>query len=1142
MDYFTFFMIARYELKLLWRSWLFYILLFLSLSWNILIQLLLQADIVIPEWYAVALPSSLPFLNAYLFNITQSFMVIFIVTEWFRQEKTLNTRESTRVRPFGNTAYILGKSLGIWGALTIANLLSVLAGLYINLFASSSPVDVAAYIFYWLTLTFPSLVFMLGLSVFMARWLKNQIFSLLLLLIGTGFIVFFKPPYLLDYLARDIPNMFSEFTGHVYLLPYLAHRVIYLLSGMGLLVASISLYPRIPNTVYKYRPLRTGGYMVLAGIILATGYYLYQQRDDQFRRKLVNITRCFQRTPKTWLTTQDITLKQTGNKLEAHARFTVKNYHETTLDSVILYLNPGLEVGYIRDHAGTLPYTREEQVITLTRSLLPGDSLTLDMAYRGKIDERACYLDIPGQTYNDNTWEAGMFCFGKRHAFVGEEITLLLPECLWYPVTEPPVVPSRPTFTRQNFTRFSLNVIGSGDRQVISQGKVSRKGDTTRFENKEYLAGISLCSGKYTRDTLALDSLLLEVYFYKGRDIFTGVFSHLTRDDLSRIVKGMKGEIEELTGIPYPGKKLALVEVPVSFTSYYRQWQGRSDHVQPEMVFLPERGTTMPEFTSFFERNAVQGRKWYQKRGKVLTSPLKLETWQLEDFIRRLFMREIFEPRELSPWKVATRGKKVSGGRSKINMGDDVLEEESKSVIPNKYKLHSLFSTSKTNVFSGEYPVASSLFNALNDLPVTDMNYYYRYARGRESLYTGELHALDYLDGHSLQDAIENDTLSAVLMDNILKVKFLHLRDWILARTSFDKFRHFTRGFSGRHEYAPVSLERFTGELKDSLGVDCAPYLASWYSGRATGHVIAQDLGADKVETGDYSGYRARGKFYNPSDTEALVTFSTRGGGRYSHTFVIPPGEAIEIRKLQPGKPRCIYVYFHVSRNRPMYSLEQLYEPEIEKMITQSDLPSDIETTVNDSTSGLFKLSPGEFRPAPDEIIVDNEDKNFRLIQPEKDKLAAYHAQKNRNKDKYGDDMSFFLSPYYWTLRHNPRMHGDYIRGAYYKERGNGRFGAEWTVTIPKSGNYEVFVYNASTQAAHRGQPIPYQYFTVYYQGGKKKVAFPLKKGWDWVSIGTYPFTRGGKFKVTLDDRGSEHAQVIFADAIKWVRVENDLE
>ena len=121
-------------------------------------------------------------------------------------------------------------------------------------------------------------------------------------------------------------------------------------------------------------------------------------------------------------------------------------------------------------------------------------------------------------------------------------------------------------------------------------------------------------------------------------------------------------------------------------------------------------------------------------------------------------------------------------------------------------------------------------------------------------------------------------------------------------------------------------------------------------------------------------------------------------------------------------------------------------------------------------------------------------------------------------------------------------MHGDYIRGAYYKERGNGRFGAEWTVTIPKSGNYEVFVYNASTQAAHRGQPIPYQYFTVYYQGGKKKVAFPLKKGWDCVSIGTYPFTRGGKFKVTLDDRGSEHAQVIFADAIKWVRVENDLE
>ena len=1129
---------ACYEIKLLLRSWLFYILLLLSLALNIFIQLLLQADIATPEWYAVALPCSLPFLNAYLFNIIQSFIIIFFAGEWFRQERSLNTLDSTRVRPISNPEYVLGKCLGVWVMLSIINFLSIAAGLYINLFASSTPVDISAYIFYWLTLTLPTLIFMLGLSFFITLLIKNQLFALIILLLGIGIMVFYKPPgqfNIPDYLARDIPNMFSEFTGHVYFLPYLIHRVVYLIFGIGLIIISISLFPRLPNTKYKFKPLLHGCFVTFTGLALAIGYYFFLQQDDHFRKKLINISQRFQETPKTWLVNQDLTIKQVDNKLEGSAKLTIKNCLENTLDTIILYLNPSLEIDHIQANNNTLPYTREKQVIVLNYPLSPEESLNLEISYKGKIDERICYLDIPEKEYNNTRWEVGMFCFGKRHAFVGDDITLLLPECLWYPVTEPPVNPLKPNFTRQNFTLFTLNVIEQKERQAISQGEVSRKGDTIRFENNESLTGISLCMGNHVKDSIMIDSLLVEAYFCKGKEIFTSSFSHIKRL-LPQLLKERKEEMERITGSSYPAQKIAFIEIPVSFTCYYRQWQEKSDHVQPEMILLPERGTTMPDITRSVDRRSAFRKKWYQKGQPSLTSPIDLETYQLNEFIQRLFINKTFELRELSPWNVATRGenikKRISNQNKKFQIITDNTFDNASLSILNKYNLLPLFSKRKIEIFSNTYPMASSLFNALHDLPRTDASRLYSLDRQASN----EMLALDYLDGHSLKDAYSDKNISPQLFENIAKVKFLHLRDWIVTQTSFEKFRDFIQDFAKRHELQPTELDKFIKELKDSLGVDMAAYLPLWYSCRETSPIIVRDFGADRVETGNYSGYRTRCKFYNTGNTEGLVTFSTRilnGGGTSSHTFIIPPGEAMEIRERCNQIPYLVFVYLHISKNRPANIYKQLHAVDI------FDVQLDIETLVNDSTSGLFKISPSKFSTAPEEIIVDNTSSNFRLIQPNIKKIAAYYTPKNDEKNKY-DLISNTISPCHWTQTYSTNVYGDYIRSAYYKKTGNGNFGAEWKVTIPESGNYEIFVYNSSTGGAPFGKFVSHQYFTVYYQGGSKKIAFHQKQSPGWVSIGTYPFTKGGKFKVTLEDKGSRYCQEIFADAIKWVRVKNN--
>lgn len=84
-------------------------------------------------------------------------------------------------------------------------------------------------------------------------------------------------------------------------------------------------------------------------------------------------------------------------------------------------------------------FHRENQVIVVQKELQPGENITLRIEYDGKIDERICYLDISDKEYDHAYWLDKKWRFGKRSAFVENGYTLLLPECLWYPVAVPPV-------------------------------------------------------------------------------------------------------------------------------------------------------------------------------------------------------------------------------------------------------------------------------------------------------------------------------------------------------------------------------------------------------------------------------------------------------------------------------------------------------------------------------------------------------------------------------------------------------------------------------------------------------------------------------------------------------------------------------
>ena len=110
---------------------------------------------------------------------------------------------------------------------------------------------------------------------------------------------------------------------------------------------------------------------------------------------------------------------------------TLQNRNQERLSEIVLYLNPSLEIYSLKEAGNDMGYHRDQQVVVLERQLLPGDTISLHLSYKGKIDEAICYLDVPfEERHNVGRYDPGkrrgLFNFGTRFAYLGENYTLLL--------------------------------------------------------------------------------------------------------------------------------------------------------------------------------------------------------------------------------------------------------------------------------------------------------------------------------------------------------------------------------------------------------------------------------------------------------------------------------------------------------------------------------------------------------------------------------------------------------------------------------------------------------------------------------------------------------------------------------------------
>lgn len=169
------------------------------------------------DWPSRALASAIPFKSAYYFNFVQLLLVACFAVNDARGWR-LGTKDALFARAQGNADIVAGRFLGRLLLVTMLKWLAFAVAIVFNVVLYPRSFEVLCYFFYWGTLTFPALIYFLGVSYLLTRYVRHQGLSIALLLGFLASVTLFGSEALhgvFDPCARHVPNMFSDFTGHV---------------------------------------------------------------------------------------------------------------------------------------------------------------------------------------------------------------------------------------------------------------------------------------------------------------------------------------------------------------------------------------------------------------------------------------------------------------------------------------------------------------------------------------------------------------------------------------------------------------------------------------------------------------------------------------------------------------------------------------------------------------------------------------------------------------------------------------------------------------------------------------------------------------------------------------------------------------
>ena len=367
-----------------------------------------------------------------------------------------------------------------------------------------------------------------------------------------------------------------------------------------------------------------------------------------------------------------------------------------------------------------------------------------------------------------------------------------------------------------------------------------------------------------------------------------------------------------------------------------------------------------------------------------------------------------------------------------------------------------------------------------------------------------------------------------------IHLKVSHLLAHLTTITTWDSLNRFIAEFNTHAHFREIDFDSFINDFEQRFGQNIQAYMDEWYTSHKIPSLAIKDLTHKTTEETHILDF----KVGNFSETDGIISVIIKHDVdgfendiiKNWRSYQIKPGECKRIIVHEDAKG-SIELNTNFSGNLP--KTIRLHQEEASQL--SGKIPKE----------GVTLLEREQFYP-PGEIIVDNEDENFRLIDSANNRLRLTDLFQKEEKGEYMV-MHTNNKTNTWGLPSLlPIYYGESVRSAFTKKAGTGKFKAEWVANLPEAGKYEIFIYRP--QFRDNNYPGMKNYYTVYTPEKKEEVVLEIEKGDPvWVSLGNFTLP-AGESRVVLDDRGVsiegksyggeiKHDQLIVADAVKWVKI-----
>jgi len=1101
--------VARVEIKTLLRSWFFRIFSGLVIAFLIFFDLMALTDVAHSPYMFRGIPASIPYMNLLLLNAVQAVIAVFLSSDFLKRDKKLNSTEVVYMRSMTNGDYVLGKTIGILIVFIVLNIIVLLIAAIYNFFFSDVPVVFPAYFFYPLFISIPTLIYILGLSFLFMAIVRNQAVTFILLLGYIATTLFFlrsKFHYIFDYLAYNVPLMYSDFVGFGNMSKILIHRGIYLFLGISFICLTIVFIRRLPQSKLMTHCARIGAVLFLAGAVVLVHTYLTRiSAGESLRQQMCELNNELIGAPNVSQTACELDLVHLENEIECRATVTLENMTGRHIDRYIISLNPGLEVIDISNRNNRLTFDRNLHLVTIAppHPLAPGDRDSLTITYRGKIDERACYLDIDDEG-REKIYRAWLYNIDKRYSFITPRYMLLTPENLWYPVAGVQYSSLHPEYRPTDFITFKLRVKTNKQLCAISQGKVTELEDGDYIYTPEVpLPGISLAAGQYDQRSTVVDSITYNLFILKDHDYFSPSFNEIG-DTLSVLIRELKQDFERKLELTYAYPRLTLIEVPIQFFAYRRMWTTNQENVQPEIVFLPEKGILVR--SADFKRIMHNAERRSERRNEVFT---------LREAQSRVFTRFV----------TSTLASGVGGDRSR---------REGMYSYPTNYNIFPNCFTFTNHIRSKKWPILNvGLESFLMNRLESSSTPFGRFFSGLTPTEKTNI----ALTEHTLQEILTDPDKRDIAYDAI-RMKGAHLFTMLQSKIGADAFNDLLTRILERSRFHRFDVEHFIEALKSEYQLDFEPYIESVYHSSSLPGFIIDGIESYQVLDNERIRFQVRFIVSNtePVDGLILVAISTMDRGRprlfrmgsdeteLERLIGVQANQTKEIGFVLDDTPRIMSVNTLVSRNLPS-TLDISFE----------DLELDEKTV---PFEGERILDNPITTSAQHEIVIDNEDPEFEILNPPSTGFLRNILRRSSREDqeKYVGIRAWRVSRRWLATIHSD-FYGKYVRSAHYTKAGKGDTKVAWNADIHESGYYDLYCFTSKVRSPwgrRRGSDFGHYHYLVHHDDGVDDASLDInnaQEGWNF--LGTY-YLSAGTTKVELTNEST--GRLVFADAVKWVR------